>query len=55
MENKGILTTPLATSASDSLVASVTNPGFAHAGRLASGNWIDKITEYVLMQKALSK
>lgn len=24
-------------------------------GRLASGNWIDKITEYVLMQQALSK
>ncbi|WP_447986984.1 hypothetical protein [Nitrospira sp. Nam74] len=24
-------------------------------GRLASGNWIDKIMEYVLMQQAVSK
>ena len=30
------------------------NPATA-PGRLASGNWIDKITEYVLMQQAVTK
>lgn len=30
------------------------NPATA-PGRLASGNWIDKISEYVLMQQAVSK